>query len=72
LTRNRLDPGVDSVPIGDYRGDDRAGQFGRHRVALRLREMPFENGRRGPLTELSLEDRGECDPPARSFRSDLV
>jgi hypothetical protein len=72
LTRNRLDPGIDSVPIRDHSLHDLAGQLGRQWVALDLREMPFEDGGRGPLAELGLEDRRECDPSSRSFRSDLV
>jgi hypothetical protein len=72
LPRDLLDSGVDSIAVGDHRGDDLAGQVGRHRVAFCLGQVPLEDGRRRSLAELRLEDRSERDAPAGSLRPDCV
>ena len=55
--------GVDSVALADHRVDDPAGQLGGVGVALRLGQMALQDGRRGALTEVRLEDRRERQPP---------
>ena len=54
-----VDQRVDLDPILDDRRDQFAGQIGRHRIALRVGQMPLEDRFRGPLTEVRLEDRRE-------------
>ena len=52
-----VDQGVDLVAISDHRGDQFAGQIGRHGIAFRLREMALQDRLGGPLPEVGLEDR---------------
>ena len=52
-----VDRRVDLDPMVDDRGDQFAGQFGRHWIAIRLGQMALEDGLRGPLPEVRLEDR---------------
>ena len=43
----------------DHRGDQLAGEGGRGLVALRLGQVSLEDGVRGALTEVGLEDGGQ-------------
>jgi hypothetical protein len=72
LRRQFLDPHVDRVAVGDDVTDQLTGQLGGPRVAFELGEVTLEDGRRGALAEVGLEDRGECQPPPCSFRSDEI
>ena len=57
--RHSVDRFVDLDPVRDHRSDQLAGQVGGHRIALRLGQMALEDGFRGALSEVGLEDRGE-------------
>jgi hypothetical protein len=72
LRRQLLDARVDSVAVGDDASDQLAGQFGGLRIALELREVPFQDGGCGALAEVRFEDRREGQPPTGTFRSDVV
>jgi hypothetical protein len=60
-----VDRRVDLDPMVDDRGDQFAGQFGRHWIAFRLGQMALEDGLGRALPEVRLEDRGqrEATPP---------
>jgi hypothetical protein len=72
LGRQKLDPGVDLLPIPDDRLDERPGELACLRVALGLGEMSLEDRLRRPLTELGLEDRGQGETPPRPTRPESV
>jgi hypothetical protein len=59
LRRDLTDPGVDRIAVFDHGGDQFPGQRRGGRIALDLSQMPFEDGLRGPLSEVGLEDRGK-------------
>jgi len=52
-----VDQGVDLVAVADHRRDQFARQVGGHGIAFRLGQMALEDGLRGPLPEVRLEDR---------------
>jgi len=54
-----VDQRVDLDPVADHVRDQFAGQFGRHGIAFRVRQMPLEDRLGGALPEVGLEDRGE-------------
>jgi hypothetical protein len=64
LGRDLADPGIDRIAVLDHGCDQLAGQRRGGRIALDLREMPFEDGLRGPLPELRLEQGREGKAPA--------
>jgi len=72
LGRQLLDSGVDCVAVGDHRGDELAGQFRGLRVAFELGQMALQNGRRGALAEIGLEDGSERKAAAGSLRPNEV
>lgn len=51
--------------MGDHGGDQFAGQGGGRLVALALRKMALQDGLRGALAEVGLEDRGEGQSASR-------
>jgi hypothetical protein len=65
LGRHLRDPGVDRVAMLDHDGDQFARQGCRRRIAFGLGEVAFQDGLRGPLTEVGLEDRGERESTPR-------
>jgi hypothetical protein len=60
-----IDQRVDLDPVPDDVGDQFAGQLGGHGIALRVRQMTFEDRLRGALSEVGLEDRGERESTPR-------
>ena len=58
--------------MGHLRGDQVAGQCGRHRIPLLLGQMAFEDGVRGPLSEVRFEDGREGQPATGPPAADAV
>ena len=58
--------------MGHLGGDQLAGQRSRHRIPLLLGQMTFEDGVRGPLSEVRLEDGREGQPAAGPPAADAV
>jgi hypothetical protein len=54
-----VDRFVDLDAVLDHSGDQLAGEFGGSWIAFRLGQMTLEDGLRGALPEVRLEDRGE-------------
>jgi hypothetical protein len=56
----------------DDRGDELAGERGRVRVAFLLGQVALEDGIRGALPEIRLEDRREGEPATGPPAADAV
>jgi hypothetical protein len=69
LGRHLADPGIDRNAMLDHGGDQFASQGCRRRIAFGLGQMTFQDGFRGPLAEVSLEDRGERESTSRRTTS---
>ena len=59
------DLGVDLVSVGDHGLDQLAGQGGGRLVALGFGQVALEDGPRGALAEVGLEDRGQRESTSR-------
>jgi hypothetical protein len=65
LGRHLADPSIDRIAMLDHGGDQFASQGCGRRIAFGLGQVAFQDGFRGPLTEVGLEDRGERESTSR-------